>query len=376
MTASEKRSHRQMGSESQTAPGGPLTTSEALNRPDLLADFFSGPSWATWKAVLRAYDALALDDDELALFHEVAGDRDPPTQPVKELACIIGRRGGKDSAASAIATIASLQDYSGRLRPGERPSVLCLAVDREQAKIVLNYIRGYFREVPLLRALVAQETETGVELINGVEIVIATNSYRSVRGRTIACAILDECAFWRSEESSNPDIEVFNSLLPGLVTLDGRIVLISSAYRKSGLIYQRWLKHYGKNSPDALVVRAPSRAFNPTIPAAVVNDALAQDAEAASAEWLSQWRSDVGDFVDRSTVEVAVDHGVNERPPTAGTMLDLWTWLAAQAVTPQPWPLHTRRMNGLCSTAFASAGRLSHPKQLFMSSRICSSRIR
>ena len=180
-----------------------ISVSAALDDPALLGLYFSGESWATWHAVLRAAEGLPLGDDELAAFRAVA-ERDPPPHHVRELWTIVGRRGGKDSIASAIATVAALGDYRPQLRPGERATVMCLANDRDQAKIVHRYIAGYFKTVPLLQPLAVRETDDGLLLNNGVEIVVATNSFRSVRGRTIVCAIFDECAFWRSEESRDP----------------------------------------------------------------------------------------------------------------------------------------------------------------------------
>ena len=54
-----------------------------------------------------------------------------------------------------------------------------------------------------------------LELTNGVEIIVATNSYRAVRGRTIVCAIYDEVAFWRDDNYSSPDVEVDAAVDPG-----------------------------------------------------------------------------------------------------------------------------------------------------------------
>src|SRR5579864_8889156 len=114
--------------------------------------------------------------------------------PVRELVTVAGRRAGKDSIASAIACHAALGDYSG-LRPGERATILCLACDRDQAGIVHRYVVSYFEQVPLLKAMVTRETADGLELLNNVDIVVGTNDYRAVRGKALACAILDEAAF-------------------------------------------------------------------------------------------------------------------------------------------------------------------------------------
>ena len=238
---------------------------------------------------------------------------------MRELIIIAGRRSGKDSTASAIATVAAIGDYSAQLRPGERASVLCLAVDRDQARIVQRYIAGYFRQEPLLAPLVVRETEEGLELTNNCEIVVATNSYRAVRGRTVACAIFDEAAFWRAEDSANPDVETYAAVMPAMVTLHGAIlVVISTAYRRSGLVFEKWSRYFGRDGDDVLVVYGPSTAFNPTLPEAVIAAALESDPEAAAAEWLSEWRSDLADFLDRELVDAAVDVGVVARQPAPG----------------------------------------------------------
>src|SRR5258708_2395418 len=97
-----------------------------INHPDLLGPYFDGPSWDRWKAVIRAAYALRMSPRDIELFKEVSGDREPPTSPVKELVCCIGRGGGKDSIASALVTyIGCYADHSG-LRPGEHGTVLLL----------------------------------------------------------------------------------------------------------------------------------------------------------------------------------------------------------------------------------------------------------
>jgi hypothetical protein len=169
-----------------------------------------------------------------------------------------------------------------------------------------------------LAPLVERESEDGIELSNGVEIVVATNSYRSVRGRSIIVAIFDETAFWQSEESANPDFEVYAAVSPGLITLPGAMLIgISTPYRRAGLLFDRWRRCYGKPDPDVLVVRGPSTVFNPTLPQSIIDQAIERDPEAAAAEWLAEWRSDLADFVSRDTVDAATVPGRFELPPIA-----------------------------------------------------------
>ncbi len=295
-----------------------ITASAAIADDYLLGRAFRGASWSTWQAVLRAAEGIPLDDDQHRDFARVA-ERDPPARRVRELWCIAGRRSGKDSIASALAAAAAMNDYRAHLRPGERATVLCLACDRSQARIVTRYIAGYFRETPLLSPLVEREGDDGLELSNGVEILVGTNSFRAVRGRTIVCAIFDETAFWQSEDSANPDFEVYAAVAPGMITLPGSMLVgISTPYRRAGLLFDRWRKHYGKPDADVLVVRGASTVFNPTLPQSIIDEALERDPEAAAAEWLAEWRSDLADFVSREAIDAATVPGRYELPPVAG----------------------------------------------------------
>jgi hypothetical protein len=292
---------------------------DAMDDPGGFAPWFEGDSWKVWRCILKAAFALPMTDDEVALFRTVA-DREPPEHRVKELWVVAGRRGGKDSVASMIvAYIAAMfSEQDAKLRPGERASVVCLATDRDQAKIILNYTRSYFTQIEMLQAMVTngEGTQSGFELDNGVDVSILTSTFRAVRGRAILAAVLDECAFWRDDNSANPDLEVYNALRPGLASLGSSILIgISSPYAKSGLLYKKYSDHYGQNSPNVLVIKAPTRVLNPTIDQAIIDEAMADDPAAARAEWMAEFRDDIAGWAGRELIEAAVDRGVTVRAP-------------------------------------------------------------
>jgi hypothetical protein len=203
----------------------------AMNSELLFAPWFPGKSWDHWRTVLKAAFALPMSEAERQFFRSVA-ERDPPQRSVRELWCVVGRGGGKDSIASLIAAHAAalFDQRRHKLRPGEKALVMCLACDRDQARIVLNYTRSYFTDIAPLARMVRRETAHGFELNNGVDIAIATNTFRAVRGRTLLCAILDETAFWHDERSATPDEETYRAIGPGLARLPGSI-LVGSARR-------------------------------------------------------------------------------------------------------------------------------------------------
>jgi hypothetical protein len=296
-----------------------ITISDALASKKLFGPFFAGPSWSRWAAVLKASFAEPMTAGELAAFTEVA-EREPPKARVKELTAIVGRGGGKDSVASVLAAYVAITfDPKGKLRPGEKCVVMLLACDREQAGIAFNYIAGLFQQVPALRAMVTRISSDAIELSNGVCVEVHTNSYRSVRGRSIICCIMDECAFWRDENFASPDVEVHAAVSPGLARIPGSmLVLISTAHRRSGLLYDRWKSFYGKADDDVLCVRGTTTQFNPTFDQGVIAKSLASDPALYSAEYNSEWRDDLSTFISRELLDAAVDSGVKVRPPQPG----------------------------------------------------------
>ena len=179
---------------------------------------------------------------------------------MRELACVVGRGGAAPVASVIVAVMALNFDRCGKLRPGERAVVMLLAVDRPQAAIAFSYIDGLFREIPALKSRVVRITDAAIELTNGVDIEIHASSFRSVRGRSLLCVICDECCFWRSEEWANPDSEVVAAVQPGLGRIAGSmLILISSAHKRSGLLYDRWKAHYGRDGDDVLAIRGSTR---------------------------------------------------------------------------------------------------------------------
>jgi hypothetical protein len=267
--------------------------------------------------VLRATEGAKLSKAEDAIFRVVA-ERDPPTRRVREFWAICGRRAGKDSVASGIAAHAAgfFRD-ADKLRPGERALVLCVACDRDQARIVLGYIKAFFA-LPALAPMITRETRDGLELSNGVDVAVVTNDFRAVRGRPILCAILDECAYYRDENSATPDVELLRAIEPGLLTLPSAMLIgISSPYRRSGILFEKWKRHYGKDG-DVLVIRAPSRTMNPTLSQAAIDRALAEDRAAAGAEFLAEWRSDIEGVFTQEALDAAVMAGRLELPPREG----------------------------------------------------------
>jgi len=299
---------------------GVIPIGEAMASPKLMGAFYAGESWFTWKAATKAAFAEHMTAPELEAFQSVAGGRKPPGRRVSVLSCVCGRGAGKDAVATGIAAhLAATFDGRGKLRPGERAVVLLIAVDRAQAAIAFGYLRGLFEQVGAYAELVESIDKQSIRLSNHVDIVVATNSFRAVRGRSLLAVIMDEAAFYRDESSATPDVELYNAVKPGLARVPGSmLIVISSVYRRSGLLHELYKRHYGRDDDEVLVVFGGTRDFNPTFPQEIIDKALAEDPQLAGAEYLSRWRDDLSTFISRELIEAAIDPGVRVRPPVAG----------------------------------------------------------
>ncbi|WP_204353754.1 hypothetical protein [Salinisphaera orenii] len=295
---------------------------DAFADPNLMGESFGSETREAWRAVLSGAFALPMGNDRRDLFTRLAGGRTAPSERVRELWAIAGRRSDKSHTAAGVAvylaTIGAEQEGTiNKLSPGERGVILCLACDRSQAKVVLSYICGLLSNSPILSSMVERETAEGVELTNGIIVEVGTNSHRSVRGRTLLATVLDEAAFFRDSESVSPDKEVYRALVPSLATTGGMLIGISSPYAQRGLLYDKWRRHYGRDD-DVLVVQGASLDFNPTLDPQIIADAEADDPQAARAEWHGEFRSDVEGFLKREVVDDAVRPDPLELPYSPG----------------------------------------------------------
>jgi hypothetical protein len=276
----------------------------------------TGPTWAAWRVFWKAVFALPMDDDERALFTAHTHRATPPVAPVREAWAIVGRRGGK-SRNFALGTfyLGIRRDYRGILAPGEEGVVPVIAADRKQARQVLRYIRG-LAALPAFAPYLRRQLAESIELRTGVTIEVHTASYRTTRGYSIPGLVGDELAFWRDEESANPDTEVLAALRPGMATVPDALLLAGSTpYGRRGELHKMWQRYFGEASPDVLVWVAPSRVMNPALPASVVERAFAEDPVAAAAEYGAEFRQDVHAFLDPEAIAAVIPLERRELPP-------------------------------------------------------------
>jgi hypothetical protein len=194
-----------------------------------------------------------------------------------------------------------------------------MAASTQQAASAFAFVRGIFETAPNLIDLVAGQTSDTLSLTTGIDVQVRPASFRTIRGLTCVAVLCDEIAFWRSEDTANPDREVLQAVRPSLATTGGPLVAISSPHAKRGELYNTFKRQFGpEGRPSILVAKASSRTMNPSLPQSVVDRAFEADPEAASAEYMAEFRNDINAFISRDAIEAAVSRGVTVRAPLDG----------------------------------------------------------
>jgi hypothetical protein len=131
--------------------------------------------------------------------------------------------------------------------------------------------------------------------------------------------LLDELAFWSTEDSAEPDYEVLNALRPGMSTIPNAMLLCaSSPYAKRGVLYEAHRKHFARDHDPILVWQAATREMNPSVPQSFIDAEVERDPASAQAEYFAKFRSDIEAFITREAIEACVSAGTFERGRAEG----------------------------------------------------------
>ena len=288
----------------------------ALEHPDVFGSVLAGDTWAAWRVLLIAAMGEELTEAEREVFTELTGRPAEPLERVEEFWAVIGRRGGKTRAVAVLAAYAAaLVDWSDVLAPGERAVIPIISASLWQATKAKQYLSGIFSTVPALEKLKTGETSDVISLSTRIDIECRPASFRTIRGGTAVAIIADEAAFWRSDDSANPDKAILDGARPMLATTGGLLAVISSPYSRKGEVFGTFKRDFGPNGdPKILVAKAPSRRMNPGLSQEFVDRAYARDPAMAAAEYGAEFRSDIESFISREVIDDAVSPGVHERP--------------------------------------------------------------
>lgn len=317
-----------------------MTIIEAIRDPRLLGGipaFRDLSSWRPWLVFLCAAYGLPLntlrpsgvsEDEALRIFTKHTGRTtyNPPPGGYMEVAAVVGRQSGKTFIS---ATVAAFEAVTTPPNPdGTELYGLLVAQDaRASLRAAFAYATAPFDVVPSLRAMVPSGWRAAFRKARKVDsltlstgMVLAAYPCRpaAVRGLRARVVILDELAFFRSNEGVDVGLEMLTAARPTLATTGGKLWIFSSPYGPAGALYDLHRRHYGRDDSPVLVWQATAPEMNPTLSADYLARMAESDPEAYRSEVLAEFRSGVATFLDAAVLAEAVDAGVRERAPRAG----------------------------------------------------------
>lgn len=302
-----------------------------------------GADWDAWRTYWKAVFALPMTPADKRRFAKHTGGRTVPKHPVQEAWELIGRRGGKSRNAGVLAGFLAIRrDYRSLLGPGEQGIIPVIGADRKQARQVMNYLKGFIA-LAAIEPYVVRVLTWSVEFSTGVTVEVATASYRTTRGYTIPAIIADEVAFWRSDDSAEPDTEVLDALRGGMLTIpDALLLVLSTPYARKGELYRAHTEHYGKNHPDILVWNADTLSMHPGKRVqSFVRGKFEKDPVVAASEYGTDghvvFRADVESFVDPTVVAAVTVPHRHELAPVPGVRYFAFT--DPSGMSQDPWTL-------------------------------------
>jgi hypothetical protein len=282
------------------------TIVDALGDPKLfgsLPPFKDLASWRKWIVFLKALYGLELDADELPIFREFTGRTTPRPGGYGEAVAIVGRQSGKSQIAAMIADFEALR--SERAEGRGTFAVLVAQDARAAIRTLFGYAADPF-DSPMLSAGVVSRLQDSITLGNGVTIACYPCRPAAVRGLRARVVVVDELAFFTSTDGRPLDTEMLRAVRPCLATTGGKLIVLSSPYVQTGVLFDLHSRHYGKDDSPTLIWRGSAPAMNSLLTEDYLSRQEELDPEAYRSEFMAEFRSGTTTFFDSATLDACV----------------------------------------------------------------------
>jgi hypothetical protein len=207
-----------------------------------------------------AFDGGLPSGDLVHLGDMVYGSTLLPSTARRVVVVVAGRASGKSLLLGIRGLhLALTVDLSGLARR-EIATVPVVAPDLRTARVTVRYALGA-AETVLGRKVLTDVNADGFSIRRAthlvrIEALAASAGGKSVRGRSMPAAIMDECAFFRDSSHIVNDAEIFAALMPRIMP-GGQLLVGSTPWTESGLLYELWRDNY-REPKTALVAHAPT----------------------------------------------------------------------------------------------------------------------
>jgi len=236
--------------------------------------------------------------------------------PINIILCIAGRRSGKTTIASVLMswlawTVLRNPDYIADipLLPGSIISLLNMACDSMQARILFNFLRDNMGSLGLIEPVDATSDKIR---IRNLSIESLSSSARSSRGRTAIGICLDEFAHFQRSGGPLADRTVWTAVVPSVASFGEKslVVITTTPAGRSGVVWDLFSRRGLRKG--LLTIQLPTWVMNPNISRSQLDEEFTRDENLARQEYGAEFLAPHGSFLNEDAVRACI--GSDEDP--------------------------------------------------------------
>jgi hypothetical protein len=243
--------------------------------------------------------------------------------PINEFLCIAGRRSGKSTLAAILLSWIARRISrdiqfldSVPILPGTTISLLNVASEIRQAKIIQRYLAAYLSKLGLIRPEIEPSEKIPINIKSDHFSLLyetLTSSARSARGRTSACICLDEFAHFQKSNGPLADRSMWYALAPSVATFGKKSlkVITTSPNGRSGVVWDLF-KMRGERE-GMLTVQLPTWELNPNVPRSQLEAEFERDEHYARQEYGAEFLEPDGQFLRWEDIRECVKEIKNDK---------------------------------------------------------------
>jgi hypothetical protein len=233
--------------------------------------------------------------------------------PITTVLMVAGRRSGKTTVASILlAWLARRMVFdrkyvsSFHLLPNSRISVLNVACDEQQAKILFGMLVENLRRLGLGPQGMAPTQRMNLGANGRVQVESLCSSSRTVRGRTAIGVCIDEFAHFQRTFGPLSDRAMWGAIVPSVATFgrEGLVIIGTSPAGRSGVVWDLFQERGTR--PGLLTLQVPTWVMNPMVPRDLIDCEYSRDENLARQEYGAEFLAPRGRYLSREDILACV----------------------------------------------------------------------
>ena len=211
------------------------------------------------------------------------------------------------------------QDYFG-FPLGQQIAVTTVATTDEQASTLFDMIKSRSVNCSFLKDRIENKTQSYFNLKTdddirrgsspSVKLLCGGASSASLRGKNNLVVIFDEAAFFM-QGVKNSGQQIYNALTPSIASFthdgrgQGRIMLLSSPFSKSGLFYNKYRQSF-QDDQNMLMYQMYTAMVNPMVDSAFLRSEYKKNKESFMCEFGAQFSDNISCWITEQELRQAI----------------------------------------------------------------------